>query len=74
MEPMSAQEVADLYGVTKMTVIRWIEGDRFDVAPQRIHTGTGQRKPYLFDRDAVMAQRERNIGEGLSTPSRIQTS
>lgn len=74
MEPMSAQEVADLYGVTKMTVTRWIKAGRFDVPPQELHTGTGQRKPYLFDRAAVMAQRERNIREGLSTPSRIQTS
>lgn len=65
---MSTSEVAALYGVTKMTVIRWAEAGRFDPAPDRMLTGTGQRRPYLFDRAAVLAQRKREIGEGLSRP------
>lgn len=68
---MSTSEVAALYGVTKMTVIRWVEAGRFDPAPERMHTGTGQRKPFLFDRAAVLAQREREVGEGLSRPPAV---
>ena len=57
MEYMSTQEVADLYGVTKMTVTRWVEAGRFDPPPGRI--GGGKVVTYVFTRDAVMAQYER---------------
>jgi hypothetical protein len=64
MSQMSTLEVAELYGVTKMTVIRWAESGRFDVPPARLHTGTGKRSPYVFDRDAVIAQHQRETSAG----------
>lgn len=66
MSAMSTSEVAQLYGVSKMTVIRWAEAGKFGEV-ERMHTGTGQRSPYVFDREKVLAQHAR---EGLSNPAR----
>lgn len=52
---MSSEEVAALYGVSVMTVHRWVAGGLFDVAPERLN-GKG---PYVFDREATVKQHQR---------------
>ena len=56
---MSSQEVADLFGVTVMTVHRWVDAGLFDVAPERLPGGEKRQGPYVFDRAAITAQAER---------------
>jgi transposase len=57
--PMTAREVAELYGVNVVTVYRWVEAEMFDKAPTKLPSPSGERDRLLFDRAAVLAQHER---------------
>jgi predicted site-specific integrase-resolvase len=62
---MSSQEVADLYGVEVITVHRWAKAGLFDVPPDRL-PGAGKRQgAYIFDREAIEAQHQREQAEGV---------
>jgi predicted site-specific integrase-resolvase len=62
--PMTAREVAELFGVALPTVHRWIKAGLFDVAPTMIPSPSGGRDRPMFDRVAIMMQfdREQRIG------------
>lgn len=62
-KPMTSAEVAALYSVSVMTVHRWAEAGLFDVAPTRLPGGEKREGAYIFDRDAVTAQYERERTE-----------
>jgi predicted site-specific integrase-resolvase len=62
---MSSQEVADLYGVEVITVHRWAKAGLFDVPPERLPGGARRLGAYVFDREAVEAQHQREQEDGV---------
>jgi hypothetical protein len=64
--PATADEVAELYGVHRSAVYRWVASDAFDPAPITIPSPSGQRDRILFDRDAVAKQFEAEMLDGVS--------
>jgi hypothetical protein len=57
----TADQVAELYGVAKSTVHRWVKNGGFDPAPTVVPSPSGERDRILFDVDAVVAQYEREF-------------
>lgn len=55
-EPMTADEVAALYGVHKATVYRWVKLKAFKRPPLMIPSPSGERDRLLFDRNATLRQ------------------
>lgn len=57
--PMTSAEVAALWGVSVMTVHRWVDAGLFDVPPNRLPGGGKREGAYVFDRAAITEQYER---------------
>lgn len=72
LPPATAQHVAELYGVTRMTVYRWHHQGLFTVTPVVIPSESGERDRVLFDRAAVAEQYYDEMVKGLS-PGPLRT-
>lgn len=57
-KPMTAAEVAELYGVDKVTVYRWVKTGQFDAGVVTTFPGA-VRDRVIFDRALTLAQHER---------------
>lgn len=57
-KPMTALEVAELYGVDKVTVYRWVKRNLFDAGIVTTFPGA-VRDRFIFDRAKVLAQHAR---------------
>lgn len=59
-KPMTAREVAELYGVHTVTVYRWVDRKLFDKDTVTVFDSPGGiRDRVLFDRAKIMAQHKR---------------
>lgn len=58
---VQAERVAELYGVTRTTVYRWVHREFFDPAPTTIATPSGTRDRILFDAGQVARQYRREM-------------
>lgn len=73
MTPATADQVAELYGVGRTTVYRWVDNGMFaeDVIT-RMKSPSGERDRVLFDREATAIQFENEmIHEPVKLPAGV---
>lgn len=59
-KPMTAREVAELYGVNIVTVHRWVKRKLFDKGVvTSFPSPSGRRERVIFDRKLLLEQHER---------------